>query len=501
MKNRSKIQKKYLRMVFITFLCLGIFSNYFLFVSTDKVQKENSELLNHKTMPPSLTLITVALGPIRGLIADALWWHIAELQERSEYFEIVKITDWITAMQPKNAFVWTYHAWNLAYNIAYEFPTPETRWEWIYNGIKLLRDEGLEFNPDNNFIKNELGWIFVDRVGGTSGNRFNYYIRKWSEIMGEYMKYGDCNEILMMNEIPDSNEKKFLTDGKLNQSENINFFNKTNAMRKKMKLDTERMLYIDRRYGPFNWLLPQATAVYWGARKHAKEYSQGYVNYKVVIPVAMQQSFLKGSIVSDSASKLFVTTNNFDIAPNIIKIYRDKAKNNIKPEFERAQCLMFLRSAIPILFSFDKIKMAHLLFDEYKKLRPDVKVNFQNFIISQLLRLKDAKATRYKQSLVELSLYNAYKAMLSGAEDKAANIAESAKKTYEQYQSKYGRYGLKLPPFESIKAAAFCKAFNYMKTPDKRKTILNMAGNEKSGVLYIKQAENLLYNGKKLINQ
>ena len=488
-----KYLKKYYRALLIAFLCAVIFCNYLFFISTSRIKVDEAGLRNSKTMPPSLILITVALGPIRGLIADALWWRVAELQERSEYFEIMKITEWITTMQPNNPYVWTYHAWNLTYNIAYEFPTAETRWEWIYNGIKLLRDEGLQMNPDNNYIKNELGWIFVDRVGGTSDAQFDYYIYKWSEIMGKYMRFGDYGEILEMTklpaELPESGGNPSLTS----------FVEKTNAMRKKMKLDPGHMLKIDKEYGPFNWLLPQATAVYWSARKDSAHYSQGYLNYKVVAPVAMQQSFLKGSIVSDSGSGLFVTTNNLEIAPNIIKMYRNRTGTSKKPELERAQCLMFLISAIPILYSFDKTKTASLLFDEYKKLRPEVKVDFRTFTITQLLRLQHEGAARYKQSLVEISLYSAYKTLAENQHEKAAKFADSAEKAWEKHQKIYGSGILKLPPLENIKTAAFCKALNYLNTPSEKKNLLDSAGKKESGALYIENAQNLLYNGKPLM--
>ena len=485
--------KKYNRICFIIFLCIMIFCNYLFCISDSRIKLSDTELRTNKTMPPSLTMITIALGPIRGLIADALWWHVAELQERGEYFEIMKITDWITTMQPNNPFVWTYHAWNLAYNIAYEFPTAETRWEWIYNGIKLLRDEGLQMNPGNNFIKSELGWMFVDRVGGTTDAQFDYYIHKWSEIMGKYMQYGTRKEILAMTEIPTKVPKL------VKNTAWKNFIKKTNAMEKEMKLKPERMLKIDRQYGPFNWLLPQTTAVYWSARKDSFQPSQGYVNYRVVVPVAMQWSFLKGSIVSDPKTKLFVTTNNFKIAPNIIRMYRNRAKVSKKPEMEHKQCLTFLTNAIPILYSFDKTKTATLLFDEYKKLRPGVKGDFHNFTITQLMRLQEKGAARYKQSLVELSLYSAYKALMKNQSEKAAQFANSAEKTWIKHQKIYGSRILKLPPMASIKAAAFCKAFGYMNTPAKKKKFLAVVNNKKAGALYIKNPADILYNGKALM--
>lgn len=535
MKNSEKTAKRYLRKSLIALLCLVIFLNYLLIISTVRIKGDNSELENNKTMPPTLTLITVALGPIRGLIADALWWHVAELQERTEYFEILKYTDWITTLQPKNPFVWTYHAWNLAYNIAYEFPTAKSRWEWIYSSIKLLRDEGLQLNPDDNFIKNELAWIFVDRVGGTSDPQYDYYIEKWSELMGKYMKTGDRKEIMSMVANPDStsefektsqlkafileaeqkgidildkkNQQNPLTEKQieyLNRDKSalaqVDLFNRTNAIRKEMKLDPKRMLYIDKNFGPFNWLLPPATAIYWGARDKKSQYSQGYLNYKEVVPVAMQQSFLKGSIVANFESGIFTTTNNFAVAPNVIKVYRERIKDSDKPDLEKGNCLMFLINAIPILYSFNEIETASLLFDEYKKLQPENTMDLRSFTINQFLRLEHQGAARYQQSLVEITLYSAYKALSDGKKEKAANFAATAKTVWEKHQQKYGHTILKIPPFESIKSAAFCKAFFFMKNSHQRKNIIKLAENEKSGNLYLKNAASLTYNGKNISN-
>ena len=97
MKNNGK--SLLIKIILLLGICLVIFSNYLFLVAPTRWQSTDSELKGNQAMPPSLVLITIALGPIRGLIADALWWHVADLQERSEYFEIIKITDWITAMQ------------------------------------------------------------------------------------------------------------------------------------------------------------------------------------------------------------------------------------------------------------------------------------------------------------------------------------------------------------------------------------------------------------------
>ena len=483
MKNRLKTN------ILISVISLIIFCNYSLYIAPERWKSNDTELKSNKAMPPSLVLITVALGPIRGLIADALWWHVADLQERSEYFEIIKITDWITSMQPQNPYVWTYHAWNSAYNIAYEFPTPQTRWNWIQNGIKLLRDEGLKYNPGNDFIKSELAFLIVDRVSGISDNQFRFYVNQWSKLMQKYLDKGNRQEI-------DNMISYIKRNPEFRQGKNP-FAEKIIGIQEEMKLTPEKMLEVDRQYGPFNWLLPQASAVYWGARKDEKSYSQGYLNYKSVLPVAMQQSFLRGAIVDNPETGLFITTNNFAIAPNIILMYEEKAKSSEKPHIENANCLVFIRNALPILVSFNQNEIAELLFAQYKKIRPEVAINMHNFYTAQMLRLQDSGSARYKQSIIEIPLFNAYRALLSDKPKRAANLADIAEQEWHKHQKKYGSTPFELPPFDHIKAAAFCKAY-LLNKPEFRLKLLKTAGNKNYEKFYIPAVEKIRFNGTKL---
>src|ERR1700734_637208 len=50
--------------------------------------------------PPVLAFTTVALGGFRGLIANALWLRLNDLQLEDKYFEMVQLTDWIAKLQP-----------------------------------------------------------------------------------------------------------------------------------------------------------------------------------------------------------------------------------------------------------------------------------------------------------------------------------------------------------------------------------------------------------------
>jgi len=92
--------------------------------------------------PPLLVFTTVVLGGFRGLIANALWVRLMDLQDQGKYFEMVQLSDWITKLEPHIPTVWVVAAWNMSYNISVKFSDPPDRWRWVQKGIELLRDEG-----------------------------------------------------------------------------------------------------------------------------------------------------------------------------------------------------------------------------------------------------------------------------------------------------------------------------------------------------------------------
>ncbi|MBN1863634.1 MAG: hypothetical protein JW808_01900 [Victivallales bacterium] len=487
-KNRTRrIRQLYLGVV----ITAAIFLNYLLGIAPVRWQDSSSGLRGNKTLPPSLMLVTVALGPIRGLIADALWWRVAELQEQGEFFEIIKITEWITAMQPENSYVWTFHAWNLAYNIAYEFPTAETRWEWIYNGIRMLRDEGLKVKPGDYFIKSELAWLYLDRVGGLTDSEFRFYVRSWHDIMGGALEFGDRDELETLHRHRE-NHPDYREMGDI-LSLRLTFLTDT------LRLDPARMLEKDRNLGPLNWRLPHASALYWGIRDEQRSYSQGYLNYRSIIPTAMQQGFVRGALVENPATGLFVTTGDLEIAPKVVEIYEEMTSDLETAGVDIGACLDFLENAIPIAFAFQEIELAVTLFDDYRRLRKGFDADIQDFYISQITRLQTRGAPRYKQALVEASLFNAYLAVRDGREGDAGTFAASARSEWESHQGKYRGSVFEAPEFEDLKSVALCKAaLHRSSTMEQRQALIEKAAAINPTTLSVKDAGTLRYNGRDL---
>jgi hypothetical protein len=140
-------------------------------------------------MPPPVAIATAALGTFRGLAVDVLWVRADALQTAGEYFEAQTLSQWITALQPRFPRVWSFQAWNLAYNISVCTREPAERWAWINRGIELLRDRGIPLNPGDPNLPMELGWLFFHKIGGKTDREHWYYkarlVREFRELLGD----------------------------------------------------------------------------------------------------------------------------------------------------------------------------------------------------------------------------------------------------------------------------------------------------------------------------
>lgn len=137
--------------------------------------------------PPQVAL-GVAMGAFRGIFVNMLWMRANDLKEAGRFHESVELANAITVLQPRFSRAWTFHAWNLAYNISVTTITREERWNWVRQGIALLRDEGLKYNPNDMHIHKELGWIFLHKVQGITDDANIYYkkmmAKEWTIVLG-----------------------------------------------------------------------------------------------------------------------------------------------------------------------------------------------------------------------------------------------------------------------------------------------------------------------------
>jgi tetratricopeptide (TPR) repeat protein len=133
-------------------------------IQNNVIEKSRSYIDKRKTLSSmnSAETISIMLGGFRGIMVDILWLKAIELNQKNEFYELLPVYKAIITLQPHFTMVWFYAATNLALDVSYEAETLEEKWQWIKEGIKLLK-EGTIKNPDNFYLHYYLGYIYVSK--------------------------------------------------------------------------------------------------------------------------------------------------------------------------------------------------------------------------------------------------------------------------------------------------------------------------------------------------
>ena len=146
-----------------------------------------------------------AFGGLRSVIAEIVWFRADRLQEEGRYVELAQLARALTLAEPHTPEIWSYAAWNLAYNVSVMMPTDEDRWRWVQSALVLLRDDGLRLNPASAELHRELAWLFELKIGADLDSAAPLYRAKWREIVADVESRGAWDELSMdpmtMNEI------------------------------------------------------------------------------------------------------------------------------------------------------------------------------------------------------------------------------------------------------------------------------------------------------------
>jgi hypothetical protein len=125
--------------------------------------------------------------PGRGLYVNYLWIRAEQLKEEGKFYDAYQQAELICKLQRHFPGVWSYQSWNMAWNISAATHTPEERWRWVYNGARLLRDQGIPYNPRSIDLYKDLGWIFLFKIGGYLDDMHWVYKRQWAVRMQDLL--------------------------------------------------------------------------------------------------------------------------------------------------------------------------------------------------------------------------------------------------------------------------------------------------------------------------
>jgi hypothetical protein len=406
--------------------------------------------------PPVLAFTTVALGGFRGLISNYLWIRANDLQLDDKFFEAAQLADWITALEPHFTQVWLFQAWNMAYNISVKFKDASDRWRWVERGIELLRDDGLRYNPNDILIYRELAWFFQHKMGQNLDDANLYYKQQWAREMMPFFGPNGTNVAALL------------------QPQN------TNAawLQEKYKLDPAFAEKVNAQWGPLDWRLPEAHAIYWGSLglEKAKEHpdkvkADDLITVRRNIYQSMLQAFYHGRFIANPFNKTYELGPNLDLADKVNDAYETmmwedpKYTNNVAVAHRN-----FLRNAIYFLYEDNRTaeaaKWLHYLGERYPNqtiIDGDTNSFPRNVTLDEyaVARVQgDIGDTSQERTTAAVGglLLRAYSALAIGDDDRYEGLKLLAGKVYQHYQSsisgmKANLQRIGLPPFADINRA------------------------------------------------
>lgn len=125
-------------------------------------------------LDPTEAIPMMLLGSFRGIMVDFLWIKAIARHEEKKYYDLLAINNMIAKLQPRFPAVWMFQAWNMSYNIAHEWDSPENKWEWIKAGLEFAEKGALK-NPTNGDLLFEIGHIYFHRFSSRTFKHIDYY--------------------------------------------------------------------------------------------------------------------------------------------------------------------------------------------------------------------------------------------------------------------------------------------------------------------------------------
>ncbi|MBK7998656.1 MAG: hypothetical protein IPK15_08065 [Verrucomicrobia bacterium] len=388
--------------------------------------------------PPVLAFTTVALGGFRGLIANALWVRANDLQMEDKYFEQVQLADWITKLEPTFVHVWLVQAWNMAYNISVKFRDPYDRWRWVQRGIELLRDQGLQYNPKEALLYRELAWFYQHKIGQNLDDAHLVYKYELARQMTRVLGGGRPNYDELLNpQTPEARQRVEL-------------------LQEKLKMDPAMMKKADDLYGPMEWRLPEATAIYWAMVGLEKSNKKELIALRRVIYQSLHMNVMRGRIVAENPD------GSYTFGPDLSKIAMANdgysrmlaEETDKKIVVERAH-KNFLREAVYLLYTHNRLSEADQWMKTLREKYPDAiekNVTVEQYALARMIgSIKDLNHNRTK-AVIEGLVSQYFLNLALDNDDRADGLLRMAQQVWQFYTAETAsrQEVLKLEPMEKI---------------------------------------------------
>lgn len=205
--------------------------------------------------PAAAESVFAAFGGLRSIASEIVWFRADRLQDEGRYVELAQLAHALTLSEPHTPEVWSYAAWNLAYNVSVMMNTEADRWRWVKSALSLLRDEGLRYNPRSAELYKELAMLFEFKLGLDIDEAAWFYRAEWKKTVEDVARRDAWEELGMKPEkMRELERASRMTD-------------RTDPLYSAVYWAVEGVPFADKNTGPFlNEIVRQSLAIY--AKRH-----------------------------------------------------------------------------------------------------------------------------------------------------------------------------------------------------------------------------------------
>ncbi len=162
-------------------------------------QATEHELYVESTGQADSLLIPILPGGLRALAFNYVWIQSQEKHQAGRHYDAKQLAELACQLMPSFPGVWSFHAWNMAWNISVTTHTAEERWHWVSQGMEMLRDQAIPRNRKALILYKELGWVFFFKMGQTMDEFHWTYKKRWASEMQHLLgapAFGDTPEVI-----------------------------------------------------------------------------------------------------------------------------------------------------------------------------------------------------------------------------------------------------------------------------------------------------------------
>ncbi len=451
-----------------------------------------------RNAPPLVIFTTVALGSFRGLVADLLWLRSGALKDKGSYYEMVQLARWITDLQPTLSGATAYLAWNMAYNISVTCSSFADRWRWVNEGITLIRDRALEYNPEDPLLYKELAWIFQHKLGNVLDDANLYYKNQlavqmdnvfgprpqWEQMaaapsgMKEFLaKYPPEHRLWKLAagagiadyealftafrnsspDLPPALDRVLAADAAL-RDDVLNYL-RAELLRERYKLESRVIVELNRKYGQMDWRVPESQAIYWATESLRRVPDQRDINCDRIITQSLYESFKAGKIltIDERNFESMVVIPNLALVDAVYATYTDAqtfhdGEGEFYSSFRTAR-INFTKEAITILYNYGAFSKAE---EYFKRLvdddGPQKEGNIEQFVMAQWVEIISLANAKQASEILSGLIFRSINYMLYNDNDAAVANERIARYIYNYYVTNIGNTArMKLPAYGEIK--------------------------------------------------